>query len=380
MRAALSPSENWLDLEDVAYLYTGAHSATLHAAHRALNWAHRQHSRGPIGRENLYESELRSQAAIGSLAGISADSVAFVGDTSTAWNLIANGLEWTPGDNVVINEFEHPAVAFPFLRLKSQGLDVRVARRDADWRITPESIAALVDERTRAIAVSHVGYVNGYRHDISALSEIATQNDSALFVDWSHSFGVLPIDMTLCDIGVGASYKWLLGTYGVGIILWNRERLPDFVPGGAGWRSTVDFFTDERFAEIPLPTNAVRFRQGAPSFAGIAAIGASTEHLLDIGGDRIAEHALALAGKCMDGFAARGLTVITPKDPAEHAGNIAFVHPRGEEISRRLAERGVYVWGGDGRVRASCHVMTSEDDVDRFLTELDDIVPSLPPD
>lgn len=374
VRAALGSRGDWWGIDDVAYLYTGAHAPTLVAAREAMNRAYEAQSRGPAGRAELYEAEKRSQSVIGTFAGVGPESVAFVGDTSTAWNVVAHGLRWSPGDNVVMTDLEHPASVYPFLRLKDRGLQSRVVARDKDGRVRPAAIEAAIDDRTTAITVTHVAYVNGYRHDIGALAEIADRHHIPLFVDWSHSLGVVPIDMSACAIGLSASYKWLLGPYGVGIVLWNRERYPDFVPGAAGWRTATNPFTPERFTSIPLEPDAVRFRLGAPSFAGIAALGASAGYLHSLGPATVTDHALALVGLCLDGFRVRGLEVLTPTKDDEHAGNAAFAHPQGGTIADMLAERGVYVWGGDRRVRVSCHVMTSEAHIDRLFVELDDVL------
>jgi selenocysteine lyase/cysteine desulfurase len=298
--------------------------------------------------------------------------VSFVGDASTAWNQISNGLAWKPGDNVVINEFEHPSVVYPWLRLKPAGLDVRVVTRDADWKIEPAAIERACDARTKAIAVSQVGYVTGFRHDTKALAAVADRFGVPLFVDVSHALGVVPIDISDIAIAVSASYKWLLGCYGAGVVVWNRERLPDFRPGAIGWRSTEDIFTDERFERCALSDDARRFQLGAPSFAAIAALGAAVEELLQLPSAEVSAHAAVLAGNAIDGLRELGLTVVTPEDPEMRAGNVAFLHPAGELVADALSVRGVPVWGGDGRVRASFHVLNGGSAVNALLSALRD--------
>lgn len=373
----LSPRENWLDLEDVTYLYTGAHAPALKVVQEALGAAFRQQSLGPAGRDFMYQTERTARTIVGDLTHIAPDGVAFAGNASTAWNLVANGLEWAPGDNVVINDLEHPSVTFPFLRLKPQGLEVRVVPRDAGWRVSATAIAEACDDHTRAIAVSHTAYVNGYRHDLPAISGVADRRGVPLFVDWSHTLGVLPVEMDLCAVGISASYKWTLGPYGVGILCWNRERLPEFRPGGSGWRSVEDIFSVDRFEAAPLSPDARRFEMGAPSFSGIAGLAASLNYLKTFGTDALGEHALALAGLCRDGLMDLGLQVVTPEEKGSRAGSVAFVHPKADSIKAALERRRIFVWGGDGRIRASFHLMNGEADVKTYVTELDDILSRL---
>lgn len=374
MPHALIPATDWPGLGTCTYLYTGAHAPAHRAAQEALRWAHAQQDYGPVGRQSLADEEVAARASIGRLARWPSDGVALVGDASTAWNSVANGLAWEAGDNVVVNDLEHPSVYYPFLRLKAHGLELRVVEHDDEWLVTPEAIAAACDAHTRAIAVSHVSYLNGYRHDIAALANEADRRGIPLLVDWSHALGVVPIDMASCAIGVSASYKWLLGPYGVGVILWNQERLPNFVPGGIGWRSTEDIFPPDRFDDVHISTDARRFQLGAPGYSNIAALHASVDALLALGPDAAAAHAEELSTAAIAGLRDLGLPVITPQSPDRRAGNVAFLHPNAETVATKLANAGVYVWGGDGRIRASFHVMNNDADVEALLRALRDVV------
>ena len=159
----------------------------------------------------------------------------------------------------MINEYEHPSGYAAWLRFKKRGLEIRVVRHGSDWGMPVESIEAMCDERTVAIVASHVGYVTGLRHDLDELSEMADLRGVPILLDASHSLGVIPVDASKCAIVVSASYKWLLGPYGVGIVVWNQDRLPNFVPGVVGWRSVPNIFTDDRFDEWNLSPDARRF-------------------------------------------------------------------------------------------------------------------------
>ena len=356
------------------YLYTGAHAPALRAVTDAMAWAHRAQSDGPRGRVALFEAEEGARASIARLAGCSPADVGLLGDASTAWNAVANGLAWAPGDNVVLNAFEHPANVLPWLRLKKDGLEVRVVDHDGDWEIEPDAVARACDGRTRAIVVSQVGYVTGYRHDTRALADVADRAGVPLLLDVSHALGVVPLDLGDCALAISASYKWLLGPYGVGIVIWNRKRLPGFEPGAVGWRSTDEIFTDDRFERHSVAPDARRFRLGAPSLAGIAGLGVAVDRLLELPPGAAERHALELSGRAIALLRDLELEVATPDDPSHRAGNVAFLHTNGEQVADALAERGVPVWGGDGRVRASFHVMNDETALDALGAGLEAVL------
>lgn len=368
----LVPGDEFQGLS-ATYLYTGAQAPALTKVSEAVGSAVDLQSQGPAGREQLQVLEALGQEAVARTVGCTSSDIAFTGDASTAWNLVARGLRWEPGDNVVLNVLEHPSVFYPFLRLAGEGLELRFVDHHGLWEITAESVSEAVDSRTRCIALSHVAYVNGVRHDVAAISEVARSRHVPLFVDWSHSLGVLPVDAALCDIGISASYKFALGPYGVGIVYWNRDRLPEFVPGGAGWRSTSSFDHDERFSEIRLDDSAARFRLGGPSFSGIAGVTAGLRRLAELDPADVAAHALALTGYAHDSLSEAGFDVMTPRADERRSGNIAFRIARAVEVGDALSRHGVLVWAGDGRVRASFHVMNDLSDVDALVAAMVDV-------
>lgn len=370
--------EDFVALEVPTYLYTGAHSPALAAGDAALRDAYRWKSMGPAGRDEMAASEDAARRVAAKLFGRPDEEIAFAGDASTVWTGIATGWEWKPGDNVIIHEYEHPAAYAPWLRLAERGLDVRVVRRRDDWSMPVDDFAALCDERTSAIISSHGGYVTGLRFDVPGLAALADERGIPLLLDASHTYGVVDVPADLCAIVVSASYKWTLGPYGVGIVAWNRDRLPDFVPGTAGWRSTDDMFGDDRFERWHPADGARRFQLGASSAADIAALGAGLTTIDGLGMDVVEAHATHLATRAIHGLADLGFTVTTPAAPEMRAGNVAFLHPDGERFADELQRRGVLLWGGDGRVRASFHVMNDDSSVDHLLETVAEVADLLP--
>jgi selenocysteine lyase/cysteine desulfurase len=299
-----------------------------------------------------------------------------LGSSSDAICAIAATIDFKPGDNVVINDLEFPSVVLPWLRLLDRGVEVRVVRH-VDWEITADSLLAAVDDRTKVLALSHVSYVNGWRHDVETIAAVLAGTQTRLLLDATQSLGVLPVAAGLADYVVASTYKWLLGTHGLGVLYVNPDRVPSPEPAAIGWYSVDVAFTDDRFERYTLRSGAGRFETGYLNFPAIYALDASVSYLLQIGIDRIANHAHALGDELIASLRAFGLQVTSPDDRNRRGASVTFLHERAAEIGPRLAAEQVHVWAGDGRVRASTHAFNSSRDVSRYLDVLAEITGSL---
>jgi selenocysteine lyase/cysteine desulfurase len=303
------------------------------------------------------------------LLGARTDEIALLGSASEAINAVAAAVDLEAGDNVVINDLEFPSVVLPWLRLRERGIDVRLVRHQ-NWEIPTDLLLAAVDDRTRVVALSHVSYVNGWRHDVEAISTALRGTRTRFLLDATQTVGVLPVQAALADFLVSSTYKWLLGTHGLGVLYVNRDTVGQPEPAAIGWFSLETAFTEDRYERYRLRADAGRFETGYLNFPAIYALNASVGYLLEIGVDRIAAHAHALGDELIAGLSGLGLTVTTPAVRARRGASVTFLHERAAEIGQRLAATGVYVWAGDGRVRASAHAFNDSRDVERYLDAL----------
>ena len=239
--------------------------------------------------------------------------------------------------------------------------------------MTHDEIAAAVDQRTRAIAVSHVGYLTGARHDLGRLRSVADRVGARLVVDASHALGVVPVDGALCDVVVACCYKWLLAVHGVGVFYVNSRRWPDLAAPWVGWHSTHREDDWRRRTEYRMREDGSRFEAGNPPFLPVYVLDSALRTLAGLDPRAVEAHVLALGGILRAGLVKLGLPVLTPEAPEERAGNIVFATDRCMDVERALREAGVLVWAGDGRVRLSVHAYNDEADVVRALAALGDL-------
>lgn len=376
---ALSPLCDRGDLliaSSTSWLYTGAEGPPLISQQEALLDYWRNRALGPEGRSQHAQREQLLRDRLAALMGLDSAHVALMGNASEALNSVARSLDLRPGDNVVLNDLEYPSVVQPWLNMQGLGVEVRVAHH-RDWTVSTESLASLVDARTRVIAVSHVSYMSGWRHDLQAIADVAQSVGAFVLVDATQSLGVVPVPGQEVDAVVASSYKWLLGGHGVGILGWNRSRHELPPPPAVGWRTVEDIFTKDRFEAFQAHGDARRFEVGFPSYPAIYSLLASVEWLAGFPPEEVESHVSTLAGHLLDGLLERNLPVMTPSDPHRRAGNVAFRCSQGEAVAQALAARNIICWAGDGRLRMSVHLFTSIGDVDAALDALDD--PALAP-
>ena len=371
---SLAPRQDFIGVEDATYLYTGAESAPLKSQAQALERYLQERSRAEAGRAEHIETEKRCKQRVADLMGCATDDVGLVGSASEAIVLIASGIDFKPGDNIVTNDLEFPSTVLPWIQMKEHGVEVRLVR-SRDWQFTPEEVTEQIDGRTRLVAVSHVSYLSGLRLDLDPIAHAAHAHGALLLADVTQSLGVVPVDVGAYDFAVASTYKWLLGVHGGGVLYWNRARLPDFAPGAVGWFSVDNFLSEDRFEKITWKPTAERFELGMPAHAAIYALENGVRYLQQYGADRIGAHVEALGDELIDGLRAQGWTVMTPEERSRRAGNFSIAVEDAVTVRDALIEKNVHTWGGDGRVRGSLHLYNDSADVAAYLAALQPFAP-----
>jgi selenocysteine lyase/cysteine desulfurase len=357
---------SFIGLDSCTWLYSGAETPPHQGCLDAVQEYLRNRGMGPIGRDRNAETEYACKSNIARLLNGKPSDIAFMSNSSEAISMIAQALDLKTGDNVIINTLEFPSDVLPWLLLKRQGVEVRVVEHH-QGQVSVSDIMAQADDRTRLVVTSHVSYITGARFDYKELYEQLKGTRTLLLLDVTQSLGVVPVDMNYADFTVCSSYKWLLAFHGLGILAVNPARIADLQPRYVGWRSVADMFSPDRFESFAFHEDARKFELGYPSYSAIYALHFSSNLILELGVERIERHVLELGGQLIERLTAGGFDIMTPLDPACRAGNISVATERGEEIAKELLNRQVFVWGGDGRFRASVHLFNDTADIDTLM-------------
>jgi len=301
--------------------------------------------------------------------GAEADEIALTLNTSEGINIVADGLEWRPGDNVVLPDTEYPANVYPWMNLAGKGVEVRLVP-DVQGAYPPEQVEHYMDERTRVVAVSHVQFASGYRMNLEGIGAICKKRGAYLLVDGIQSIGVLPLDVKAMQIDFlsTSTYKWMLGPQGVGLFYINRRHFDAIKPRWVGSDSVINP-EDYLDYDLTLDPTAKRFQPGTLSTVGVAGAAAALELLLELGVDFIQKQIFQLTDRLHQGARAKGYEVYSPWKPEERSGIISFskAGEDPEEIRRLLLKNNVLVTVRGGRLRMAPHCYNTLEEMDRVL-------------
>jgi cysteine desulfurase / selenocysteine lyase len=316
----------------------------------------------------------RLRRSIARLVGADPETIGLVRGTAHGLSLLAQGLDWREGDNVVGAHGEYPANVYPWMALRDRGVEYRMAE-PVDGRVTPGAVLSLVDDRTRVVALSHVSFWNGHRVDLATIGAELDRRGVLFAVDGIQSVGALRLDLSTLPVdflAAGAS-KWLLGPLGIGFCYCRPELLHRLRPVLVGVGSVK---RDHEYFEyaFDLCETARRFEESSVSVLDVAAFQAAVDLLLEIGAEAVEEWVLGLAGRLAAGLAERGYEVVRPwpRDRREASGIVSFRRPGAspQEVLRALNAARVVGRVHRDFVRLSPHVTNTPEEVERVLAVL----------
>ncbi|WP_292788998.1 MULTISPECIES: aminotransferase class V-fold PLP-dependent enzyme [unclassified Microbacterium] len=259
---------------------------------------------------------------------------------------------------VVASTAEFPSVSLTLERAAAAS-DHAVTPRwitPDDGRVTPDAVAAVLDDDVVALAVSHVDFRTGYRADLAALRDVLGP-DRLLIVDAVQSFGVIDADYSVADVVVGHGYKWLRAGRGTGFAWFSpyaRERISPVLSGITGTAAS-GLVVDELPAPAP-DARAYTISMPDTLAAGRLAIGA--RDVRDAGVAAIEERLSAHVDAVIATADRHGIVVASPRERTERAGIVALAPEEPARLAAALANAGLVVTARGGSIRIAPHAGT----------------------
>lgn len=317
-----------------------------------------QESSGGRDWDDWRQGEIAVRSLTAQLTGCLPEDVSIVRSTSEGLSIVAQGIPWTSGDEVLVADEEFAANVAPWLALEPLGVSVRRFPSPAG-RIDIDRVAPLLAPPVRVLTLSWVAFHTGWVAPVAELAALAHSKGLAVVLDGIQGLGVLPDAFS--SLGVDAlvadGHKWLLGPEGLGVMVTTpafRERLK---PVLAGWRNVQRPEGSLWLREFRPFADGRRFEPGSMPSVLLAGLAAALDLLLEVGVEEVHERVVGHARAITQALLAASWTVGSPGSGHPIAGIVSARHPYlpAREVVRRLAQRHIEVSAREEWVRFSPH-------------------------
>ncbi len=352
---------------------------TLNAnVHRGIHYLSREAS-------ELYE---KAHETLAKFINSEFEEVIFTSNTTDAINMVAWG--WAlhnlgEGDRIVTTVMEHHSNMLPWRTIADvKGAEVVYVNVDDEGMPLMNEMEALIDRRTRIVAVSGMSNVTGAIPNIEKIAELAHENDAIILVDGAQMVPHMPVNVKKLDMDFLAfSGHKMLGPTGIGVLYGKKELLEEMRPAKPGGGTIRDVtLRDQEWASLPW-----KHEGGTPNIAGGIGLAEAANYLMKIGMDEVREHEKELTRRGLELLSGiEGIIVYGPKDVERRGGILAF-NVRGMDphmVGALLDSKGIAVRTGlhcahplhrrlgasDGTVRASFYIYNTLEEVEKLAEEL----------
>jgi selenocysteine lyase/cysteine desulfurase len=345
------------------------------AAEEAIAW-----KRGPyhLTTERFSGVPQRLKRALGHLINAPADEIILGNSASYGLHLLANGIRWQAGDEVLLLKDDFPSDILPWLTLRELGVTIRF--------IEPRKHVPQVDEllanitpATKLFCTTLVHSFSGYAVDARALGEVCRERGVKFALNASQALGARPFNVadTPVDAVVGVGFKWLCGPYGTGFC-WLRPELRESLRRvQAYWLSmqTADELGGEQGAPALRDDLGARAFDvfGTANFFNFKPWTASVEYLLERGIENVAAHNDHLVSAFIAGLDRSRYEILSPLAGPQRSTLILISSRQVERniaIYERLREQDIYIAFRRGRLRISPHIHLTSEDIARAIDAL----------
>jgi len=297
--------------------------------------------------------------------------IALVKNTSEALSMVAYGLDWHSGDNVVSSDEEFPSNRIVWQSLSRFG----VSFREANLTKTSSPEQALfdcVDHQTRLLTISSVQFSSGIRLDLEAIGAFCKQHGILFCVDAIQSLGVQQFDVQACqaDFVMADGHKWMLGPEGLGLFYTTADARDQLQLTQYGWHMIEQCGV---YDNLPwtIAGSARRFECGSSNMLGIHALSASLSLLLETGIDQVEQAALECAEYLAVKIASRlNYELVSVRGNQNIQSPIlVFKHNKidNSRLYQQLQDRGVICAMRGGGIRFSPHYYHTQAQLDSAM-------------
>lgn len=323
-----------------------------------------------------WRAVLETRVVAAQLIGAKANEIALIGPTSVGLNLVAHGLAWQPGDEVVCYLDDYPANVYPWMDLQRQGVRVKLLKPERPGEITPALVEAALSPRTRLVALASCHYLSGFRLDVAAVGALLRARGILFCLDAIQTVGAFPTTVEHVDFLAADSHKWMLGPMSAGIFYVKEALQEQLRPSLLGsWNVRSPQFIAQEGIEFEV--GGRRYEPGALNVNGILGMKAGIDLILEVGVEQIAAQLLRLKTRLIEGLTPLGFRHLGPASGGNASGITSFWREPGtgqplEAVFEALAQQRIHPSlrhdrSGQPLLRFSPHFYNTEAEMDRLV-------------
>ncbi len=302
------------------------------------------------------------------------DRFAYLTNVADATAAISNGIDWQSGDNVVLVQGEYPSFVLPWTRLARSGVEARFAP-SIGIATDLDAVEEVIDDRTRAVVISHVDFNTGYRNDLAEMSVLAHDHGALFVVDASQSLGAIPVDVTGWGIDalVCVGYKWLMGVHGISLLYVSEAAQEAIAPTAPGRYSVRSGWPFPEY-DLDWAASAMRYQGGALNWIGVCAMAESLTLQAEIGADAIAQRVLELTDALIARLDRLPVEITSSRDPEHRSSYLTFTLgsiERDDALVDAGRKEQVFFGRRGGGIRVGTHFWNDTSDIDRLAALID---------
>lgn len=374
-----SAAAAWADLGGATFLNFAGHAAMPRSAVAAACASAELKGR-PVGGDaaGFFDTSERVRSSLAQLLGASAGDIALTTGAGAGAAIVALGLTWRPGDEVVVVEGDFPvhwATWAP--TVAREGLKLKAVRREGN---VVDDVLNALGPRTRLVSISHVGFDDGALLDAARLCAECRRRGVLVLLDASQSCGAVPLSVeALCaDFIIGVGYKYLLGPWGLGFLWASAERWAAMRPAPWNWMSQdIRLFSELDFGRPAASVEAKRWdaaQMVGPYNINLAAFAASLDQVVAWGPEQVLAHCRQLIDRLFAGLPA-ACRAASPRDAAGRGpfGCFAAADDAATDgLYAALQRERIVVSRRGSVIRVAPHLLNDAADIDRLLAVAND--------
>ncbi len=315
-----------------------------------------------------------TRAKVAQSLNATADEIVLGENATIGINIVANGIAWQPGDNLILTTHEHPGNRIPWYNLiKRYGVKLRFLNVDEDDERMLDELEGLIDSRTRLLSLSHVSRRTGVRLPAQAITALAQRHGIPVLWDGAQSYGAIPVDVKAldCDFYTFSGHKYIMAPQGTGGCYIRRDRIDWVKPSWIGSHSQKDF---DLVGGLTLLDEAKRFEFGTRNLADQGGFGKALDLWQAIGWANVFAAIEAYTDRMKTALLALpGVILETPLPYAKSAGIVTISVPgftsAGLYASLLDHERILVspLEHDTSMIRISTHVFNTDEEIDRLV-------------